>query len=164
MTITLYQEQLKHTLRQILHRTGENVNDGDLRAVVQMDESASDDEMLQRLIQTGIAKLKHLLRNHLTGDTDGSDVLKDPESWLFALDLNGDGQALADTMHWYVVWLALRNILPTLGLSSLAGDAGGEIKDAEALIKDALMELAMPIKYRRPVERPEDYAPIISLD
>ena len=164
MNITLYQEQLKHTIRQVLHRAGANVNDETLRAYVQMDESVSDEQLIQRLIQTGVAKVKTILRDHLENKEDsGTDVLVDPESWLFSIDLDGDGQSLANLLHWFVVWWALKGILPAFGLTGLASDADAEIKNLEAEIEEELIELSMPIKDRRTIEYPTDFAPIIEL-
>lgn len=165
ITVTLYQEQLTHTIRQVLHRAGENVKDEDLRATVQMDESKSDVQLTERLIQTGVARLKLLLKEHLTEQaTTADDTLQDPDSWQFDIDLDGDGQSLANLMHWFVVWWALKGLLPVLGLTALAESAAAEVEEAEELIDEELVSLAMPIKERRDIDTPDKYAPIITIE
>ncbi len=172
MTITLYEAQLAHTIRQILHRAGEGVESPSLRDAVQMDGSTSDEQMIRRFIRTGVARVKTMLREHIQqpsgepeGTVTGTDELGNGyASYTIALELNGDGQSLADLLHWFVVWRALAGLLPSLGLNGLAEKAVAETADAEGLIKDEALSLAMPIKVRRAMALPTDYSPIITIE
>lgn len=166
ISITLYYEQLEHTIVQVLHRAGANVNDRDLRYLVQMDENTSDRQLIRRLIRTGLAKVKTFLRDHLADKTlTGNDLLREDEmSWTFGLDLDGDGQALADLLHWFIVWRALAGICPAFGLSALAEQAKGEALEAEDLINEELVALSMPIKVRRTLADNTIYTPNITLE
>lgn len=169
MTITLYYEQLEHTIVQILHRAGAKLEDLDLRSNAQMDEGRSDQQLIRRLIRTGVAKVKLLLREHLETSADAEATAADDklreeeESWVFALDMTGDGQSLADLLHWFVVWMALRGVASALGLGDMLEEAAGNEKEAEDLIKDELMQLSMPTKRHRTIVKPEDYSPKIEL-
>lgn len=165
MTITLYEEEISLTIKQILHRAGEGVESLSLRDAVQLDGDASDTQLIRRLIRTGIARLKSQLREHLAETTDtGDDRLSNGyDTYVFSLDLSGDGQGLADLMHWYVVWRALAGILPSFGLEAMTNRAISETADAENLIHDETLSLSMPIKARRQVTRNESFRPIITL-
>lgn len=165
MTITLYYTQLSHTITQILHRAGARLEDPRLRSTAQMDGSTSDQQLIRRLIKTGVAKVKFLLRDHLTDDvTEADDTLGNDTSWVFDMDMTGDGQSLADLLHWFVVWLALRGVASALGLDDMLEEAAGNAKEAEDLIKDELVQLSMPTKRHRTIAKAEDYSPIIELD
>ena len=166
ISITLYYEQLEHTIVQVLHRAGANVNDRDLRYLVQMDENTSDRQLIRRLIRTGLAKVKTFLRDHLADKTaTGNDLLREDEmSWTFGLDLDGDGQALADLLHWFIVWRAIAGIAPAFGLAALAEQGKEEALEAEDLISEELVALSMPIKVRREVIDYTNFEPKITLD
>lgn len=166
MTITLYEEQIKHSIRQILHRAGCDLESLTLKSYVQMDESESDEELLRRLIRTGVAKVKTILREHLNnkGETGDDKLSNGYEQYAFSLDLNGDGQSLADLLHWFVVWRALRALFPIFGLDNLTNKASAEADEAEELIAEELLALSMPVKERRTIVRHEDYTPRIELE
>ena len=168
ITITLSYTQLEHTIKQVLHRAGERLQDADARYMAQLDGSASDTQLIMRLIRTGVARAKVILKNYLTNKTStGNDAIGTEaninETYVFGLDLNGDGQSLADLLHWYVCWYAIHSIAPTLGLSDLEEQATGDAAEAESLISSELVALSMPIKARRSIIRPQEYAPIITL-
>ena len=165
MTITLYANEIEHTIRQILHRAGCDLESLTLKGYVQMDKTESDAELLTRLIRTGVAKVKTILRNHITPVTENAtDELDNGyDTYAFALDLDGDGQSLADLLHWFVVWWVLKTLGAMFGLTNIAGKANSEVEEAEELIKEELLALAMPIKERRSVTRASNFTPSIIL-
>ena len=164
MTITLYYNQLAHTIMQVAHRAGQRQDDADLRAQAQLDDSTSDQQLIRRLIRTGIGRLKVLLRDYITnGAETADDKLDTAESWVFNLSMTGDGQSLADIMHWFVAWGALKTLAPTLCIDGLEEAADENATEAEDLITDELVSLSMPVKRRRAVLKPQDFSPNITL-
>ena len=74
MIIELLYKYLDHDVRQLTTRYAEaRTNDPELRDLSQLGDGTSDQQLIRRLIVTGVGKLRAVLRDKLVNSTENAD-------------------------------------------------------------------------------------------
>lgn len=146
MTITLYWEQLKKDIDQITYRLSSSIENQEIKDDASADGLDFSTTFWRRNIMDGIAALKVRLADKLTAYTgNADDTLDTSSSWVFDLDIEEDSKAIAELMHRFVLYYALK----AWALDYMP-DARKSIGDDYAEAMDGIEELSY--KRRPPVK------------
>ena len=109
MTIVLKWKYLHYDIDQLTYRYGKvHTTDEENKELAQTTAgNESDTNLVMRLVVTGTARLRRILADYITAKVeDANDTLpteKTEWSFTFNDDVEADGHALAELMHWFVV-------------------------------------------------------------
>lgn len=151
MIIELLYKYLDHDVRQLTTRYAEaRTNDPELRDLSQLGDGTSDQQLIRRLIVTGVGKLRAVLRDKLVNSTENADD-KFPvvTSWEFNFkEADADSRALAELMHWFIVRAAIVEWCRMFSPSDLS-EVKSAVGDAADELDELLSSSSMPTKERR---------------
>lgn len=109
MTIVLKWKYLHYDIDQLTYRYGKvHTTDEENKELAQTTAgNESDTNLVRRLVVTGTARLRRILADYITAKVeDANDTLPTEKAeWSFTFndDVEADGHALAELMHWFVV-------------------------------------------------------------
>ena len=131
------------------------MQDGEAKDLAQMEENASDEALAVRLLETGVAYAKSVLREYVEKAEKVeayTDELTSVDHWQFVMQsqVDADGQTVADLLHWLVVKVALMEWAKMFAPSE-AVQVGADVMDAVASLTATLKTTPMPMKTRRDI-------------
>ena len=151
MIIELLYKYLDHDVRQLTTRYAEvRTNDPEVRDISQLGDGKSDQQLIMRLIVTGVGRLRAVLRDKLVNRTENADdKLPVAASWDFTFkEADADSRALAELMHWFIVKAAIVEWCRMFSPNDLP-EVKYALEDAADELDELLSGSGMPMKERR---------------
>lgn len=161
MIIQLLYKYLDHDIKQLATRYADaRAKEPEIKDLAQLGDGDSDQQLIMRLIVTGVGRLRKVLAQKLKIVTDNSDDTlpeakegKRPQKDRWDFDFKkdyADSRALAELMHWFIVRTAVAEWCLMFSPND-AGAAKSEIEETEADLDELLSHSAMPVKERRKI-------------
>jgi len=159
MTIQLLYRYLDHDVRQLTTRYAEaRAQEPEAKDLAQLGDGDSDQQLIMRLVVTGVGRLRAVLGDKVeTVSGDSDDTLPDAsgntrphrDKWEFTFKkTTADSRALAEIMHWLVVRAAIAEWCRMFSPTDTA-EAKAETEELEADLDELLSRPAIPVKERR---------------